>query len=119
MAGVGRVDHQSKAIGNNVGGARTVCNRLCASDWSGSLTNLGSGAYTVGVGSGVCILTLGGDAGVVVCLPTLGSEVGVGGGAGVCMPILGSDAGIGLSWMFGGLRDGRLKIARRLFTAKS
>ena len=68
----------------------------------GALTTLGGGAYTVGAGAGVCIHTLGGDAGV-----------------GVCMPPLGSDAGVGFSWMFGGPPDGKLKIARRLSTARS
>ena len=60
----------------------------------GALTTLGDGAHTFGAGAGVCMRTLGVDAGV---------------GAGV-----GST-----SWMFGGPPDGKLKIARRLSTVRS
>ena len=75
------------------------------SGWS-CATTLVSGALTLGADAGVCTYTLGIDA-------------GVGAGAGVCTHTLGVDAGVGAAWMFGGPPDGKLKIARRIVTARS
>ena len=71
-----------------------------------ALITLGGGAHTFGAGAGVCMYTLGFDAGVGV-------------GSGVCTHTLGVDAGVGDSWMFGGLPVGKLKMAWRLSTASS
>ena len=78
------------------------------------------GAPTFGVGAGVGgLITLGGGASV-------GASITLGGGAstvrasvGVCTLTLGVGARVVDSWIFGGLPVGRLKMARRLFTASS
>jgi hypothetical protein len=66
------------------------------------------------------LTTLGSGAGV--CMHTLGVDAGVGAGAGACNT-LGVDAGVVIQvfWATGGLVDvvGVLKIARRLSTARS
>jgi hypothetical protein len=66
------------------------------------------------------LTTLGSGAGV--CMHTLGVDAGIGAGAGACNT-LGVDAGVVIQvfWVTGGLVDvvGVLKIARRLSTARS
>ncbi len=80
---------------------------------------------TLGSGAGVCIHTLGVDAGVGAgagACNTLGVDAGVGAGAGACNT-LGVDAGVVTQfvWATGGMVDvvGVLKIAWRLLTARS
>jgi len=79
MVGVGWADHHGNVVGVNLVEARTVCNWLCACGCVAVLTTLGGGAYTVGAGAGICMYTLGVDAGVGV-------------GSGVCTHTLGVDA---------------------------
>jgi hypothetical protein len=104
---------------------------------------------TLGSGAGVCMNTLGVDAGVgagagacaIGCVPVSGLDAltTLGSGAGVCMHTLGVDAGVGAGtgacntlrvdagvviqvfWATGGLVDvvGVLKISWRLSTARS
>ncbi len=96
---------------------------------------------TLGSGAGVCMHTLGVDAGVGAgagACNTLGVDAGVGAGAGACNTLgvdarvgagagacntLGVDAGVvtRVIWATGGMVDvvGMLKIARRLLTARS
>jgi hypothetical protein len=80
---------------------------------------------TLGCGAGVCMHTLGVDAGVGAgagACTTLGVDAGVGAGAGACNT-LGVDTGVVtlVVWATGGMVDivGVLKIARRLSTAMS
>ena len=80
---------------------------------------------TLGSGAGVCMHTLGVDAGVGAgagACNTLGIDAGIGAGAGACNT-LGVDAGVvtQVFWATGGLVDivGMLKIDWRLSTARS
>ena len=66
----------------------------------GALTTLEGGAHTLGAGAGVCVHTLGVNA-------------GVGAGDGVCTHTLGVDAGVRAGV------EAVLKIERRLSTARS
>ena len=106
LVGVGWADHHGNVVGVDLVGEHTVCNRCVPVVGVAALITLGGGAHTVGAGAGVCMHTLGVDAGVGV-------------GAGVCMHTLGGDAEVGANWMFGGPPDGKLKIARGLLTARS